>query len=552
MFCDNCGTQIPDDAKVCPNCGRVFETAMQQENTSAMQLVPGTVQGQNGPVQMTSPQPAPAQNMYLTGVPPMEQPGRKQGSGQILLIALLIVAVVALLAVVGLMISKMGSSSGNSGTSYAVSSKHGVLKFGRIVSDLNGNFEELDEGNVYGDYTSDRNMFLYTDSEGTLYYVTRDLKAVKVGKDVSSNAYLCSQDQRYISYQTTDNDLYLYDVKAGKAEKIAKDLDDYGNFSMSPDGKYLAYVDEDEVLYLYDGKESSKIEKNVDYCVAVFDKNRLYYIKGDKLYLHNDKENKKVLSEYGSNMTFDEHGDSFLYNDDDEKVYLYSVRKGESVKLGKGYLYGVATPFGGKSGFRIRGGNYLYAMPLVNFGGKVLMTSDGLSWIKPTQAEAVKICSDYDSAAISQDGKSLLYLKNDKLYYIKHLGDKMEETVLAKSVDTFVANENLSVVYYQDGDEIYFLTPGKDPVMITDDYDYDGMAFNRADDNLYLLLDDELYKAGRKENSLELIEEDVEDFFTGDNYMSFEEGILYYTYDGDYYYKEKGEPVKLFEEDDLY
>ncbi len=530
MFCDNCGTQIPDDAKVCPNCGRVFDSNVQPVNTPAMQPVPGTVQGQNGPVQMTPPQPAPAQNMYLTGVPPMEQPKPKKGSGKILLIVLLIVAIVALLAVVGLMISKMGASSGSAGTSYAISSRHGVLKVGRIVSDLNGNFEELDESNVYGDYTSDRNMFLYTDSERTLYYVTRDLKAVKVGKDVSSNAYLCSQDQRYISYQTTDNDLYLYDVKAGKAEKIAKNLDDYGNFSMSPDGKYLAYVDEDEVLYLYDGKESSKIDKNVDYCVAVFEKNRLYYIKGDKLYLHNDKENKKVLSEYGSNMTFDEHGDSFLYNDDDEKVYLYSVRKGESVKLGKGYLYGVATPF----------------------GGKVLMTSDGLSWIKPTQAEAVKIYSDYDSAAISQDGKSLLYLKNDKLYYIKRLGDKMEETVLAKSVDTFVANENLSVVYYQDGDEIYFLTPGKDPVMITDDYDYDGMTFNRADDNLYLLMDDELYKAGRKENSLELIEEDVEDFFTGDNYMSFEEGILYYTYDGDYYYKEKGEPVKLFEEDDLY
>ena len=27
MFCENCGTQVPNDAKFCPNCGQVFEGA---------------------------------------------------------------------------------------------------------------------------------------------------------------------------------------------------------------------------------------------------------------------------------------------------------------------------------------------------------------------------------------------------------------------------------------------------------------------------------------------------------------------------------------------
>ncbi len=40
MFCGNCGTQIPDGSKFCPNCGKAVEAPVQVQNQAPVQAVP--------------------------------------------------------------------------------------------------------------------------------------------------------------------------------------------------------------------------------------------------------------------------------------------------------------------------------------------------------------------------------------------------------------------------------------------------------------------------------------------------------------------------------
>ncbi len=540
MFCENCGTQVPDDAKFCPNCGQVFEGAA--DTTPAAPVPEVQPQQPQQPV-MQQPQAfVPGQQQPYMSQPMGEKP-KKKAPG-FLIPLLLIIAIVALIAVVAVMLlSSSGSGSAKNGAKlYEVSSKNGVVFIDEAFYDMKGGSEDVDE-RVYGKYSMDASMYVYTDSDDDLYFIKNDLKAEKIGKDVAdADNVLLSTDSNIIAYQDRSSNLYYYNVKNGSSEKVAKDVN-YNEFALAPNGKTLAYVDEDSDLYLYDGKESVKIEKKVDNVIAVFSANRVFFRKSDKLYLYNGKESNKVLSDY-RNASFNADGSQILYNDDSEKVYLYNVRKDESTKIGKGYLYGIYAPEGYSLATKVRAGAYTYAYMVPSFKNQVVGTGTGLYWVNDKQTDMIKIASDNTYYVyISKSGKSMVYLEGNKLYYVPKLGEKMEEKQLAKNVDEVVVSRDLSKIYYANDDEIYFVTTSGKETRITDDYEEEGFAFNNANGTLYVIIDDDLYKAGTKEDSLEKIEKDIE-FVTSGNSPYFY-GVVYGNYDDEYYYLEKGKPTKF-------
>jgi hypothetical protein len=561
MFCENCGTQIPDDAKFCPNCGQVFENGEAAQAPVVPEVPPVPVP----PVvpqpveQSVVQQPVAPEQQFVQPQPGMpgqqfgQQPYMPQFAGEkpkkkapgFLIPLLLILAIVALIAVVAVMLLSKGSGSGTKGAVLArISSTNGVLFADEAFYDLKGGSEDMDDY-IYGRYSMDQSMYLYSDDDNDLYYIKHDLKPEKVAKNVSDvDRVLISVDNNTIVYQDESDNLYTYNVKTKASEKIAKDVRSYGEFSMSPDGKYVAYVNEDDDLYLYNGKESVKADKKVDNVVAVFSANRIYYRKSEKLYLYNGKEGNKVLSDY-SNLCFNRDGSQILYNDNNNKVCIYEVRKDESTKIGKGSVYGVYCPKDYSMSTKVKSNGYTYAYMIDSFKNQIIGTGNGTYWVNNKMTDTVKITSDdVYFMYISNSGKSMLYLDGNKLYYVPKIGEKMEEKLLAKNVDDVAANGDLSVIYYQKDDEIYYITTSGKETLITDDYDDEGFALNNADGALYVIIDDDLYKAGKKEDSLEKIEKDVEFVVGSGGYPNFY-GVVYGTYDDDYYYIEKGKPTKF-------
>ena len=114
---------------------------------------------------------------------------------------------------------------------------------------------------------------VYTTDDGDLMVVgSNGKKPVKLANDSSNDVQYANTTERFILY-TKDDNLYLYDKKKGEdTTKIDKDVESFG---FSDDDKYIYYTNTDDELYTYK-KESKKIDNDVDYVVGTADNNIFY------------------------------------------------------------------------------------------------------------------------------------------------------------------------------------------------------------------------------------------------------------------------------------
>ena len=207
---------------------------------------------------------------------------------------------------------------------------------------------------------------------------------------------------------TTDDKIYTVQEN-GKSTTLA-DADSAG-FLVSQDGKKLYFL-EDEDLYLRDGtKDAEKIASDVVYFSISTDGKTVAYIKdavsnvGD-LYV-------KVIGKDAEKVSGDVH--KHVVVSDNGKYIGYSQTDTSSMWDGDGYVYKVGSD-------------------KVKLGG---------------------VCV----AAVSDNGTALAYDTSDDLYLVNW---EKEKNKVAKSVESVVANQDLSkLVYITDDSDMYYYN-GKD------------------------------------------------------------------------------------------
>ena len=283
-------------------------------------------------------------------------------------------------------------------------------------------------------YTDEKIVYKKDD---TLY--VRSLKAkkddrTKIVSEYSSATY--ELDGKLVIYVDKENNLYSYNVKKDKAEKISKDVEDFACAEDSCAKILYSVVEDDEMdLYIYNGKKSTKILKETAELVDYDLENELFlYVKDDTLYFQKgDKDPYKV----GEDISYAHFlgDDAVYYKNEDKDLYIAKI-SGKKLKTAK------------KLADEVEGS-------IVEMDGKLAFVTDlddnkcGDLYIATT-SKAKKVDGDvYRGVYTNKDGSMIYYLKNydgtsGDFYYTK--GSK------GKKIDTDIH----SVSYIKD-DLIYYL-----------------------------------------------------------------------------------------------
>lgn len=574
MFCNQCGQPIPDDAMFCPGCGAkkeametpaapVAEPAAPVAEAAPVEAAPvqqpvaaQPMQQPVAPVQqpMAAQPVAPMQQPVAGAVPPAAPEKKKEIPFKMLIpvagvFVLLVIVLVAVLALGG----------GSDNDVYAKKElSHMYDPNAFYVFPNTDDVYECEEEyveNVQYNAACDRAIFTAYDDydEMMLYYIDTDLEATLVAEDVNG-AYI-SYTGEYILYlqDVEDNagDLYAYCVKNGDITQIDSDVYPY-NICMSPSGKVVCYVKDYESTYentLYIGgvdKESVEIDDDGCRPLSVTDNGKyVYYVDSDyKLYLYNGKDSEKITSDIDSSCWVNRDATEILYTKDG-KTYYHTVKMDEAVKIAGDELYDIILP-----GEVVVFYNNAEMVGLDTFKGAVLNCYEDIMWLNKKGDEAIKICSSTNLYQLSEDGKSILYVKGGDLYKIKKLSEDMEATVVCDEmyVEDFAASDDLSKIYIASDDELHYVKGENKFEEISNDLteSYYGyfIAYNEAMGKIFFVEDDTLCYAGTKEKSVEEVEEDVNGLYES------RDGILFTIEDEDdysytYYYMDSKEVIEL-------
>ncbi|MGN1148458.1 MAG: zinc-ribbon domain-containing protein [Lachnospiraceae bacterium] len=528
MFCNQCGSPLADDAVFCPKCGA-------KRDIAANPVVNAEVTPAPGPV------PSPA------------EPSAKKKKLLPVILGIAAVVVVALVAVFVFMFG--GSSSGN----YDKYSKDYVAyAYSEYIYNSDGKVYEADSDIYSVAYSADNSVLAYTMQESdytqTLYYMTEDFEPKMVDEEVVS--FKVSYNGAYIAYikdvndAYTSGDLYLYCIKDGKTTHVDSDV--YPNyFCVSPGGKTVAYLKDyesynDNALFIGGiSVENTKVDKDGSTPVAVSDNGKsLYYLTdNDKLYFYNGKESVKISSDVYSDIYFNNALTEVIYTKN-SSTYYYTPKMDDPVKITGSYLYGVAGPDDLIYSYVSSEGCIVGKDTLKN---SVIITDSGLYWFKDAKTDAVRITSSYSDYQISADGKSLLYVNSGDLYKISKLSEKMEAKKLYDDeyVDYFVASADLSKVYIEADDELYYVKNEKKTERITNDMAYGSFVYCEDMDKVFFVEDETLCYAGTTAKSKVTVEEDVDDVYKIMGSVVFE---IYSekNYEYTYYIIVDKKPVELF------
>jgi uncharacterized Zn finger protein (UPF0148 family) len=444
----------------------------------------------------------------------------------------IIAAVVAVLVILVVVVSSTGSSAGlkidKNAVAYAGNS---------YFMDENGNAKEMDD--LSSVYTSmNRSTVLYTDYSGDLYILDDNLKAEKIASDVTT-VYVGREGKYVVYLSNEDNDYYnqvlcIYDVSKNKSREV--DTDVYGDYlTISASGESVAYAknyengDFDTYIAGYAGS-AKKIDSKSRRAVAVSDNGKKAYLLGSgDLYYYNGKESEKVEKDVNS---------SFWTNSDlSELVFTkngstYFCRPGKDPeKIDNSIIYEVIYPDSYGTGIL---GSSTQALGNDTIKGQVVYNSDGkLLWVNKKASDMVKIDSNVYDAKMSSDGSAVVYVSNNKIYKVSKFGESMEPKLLYEDEDIYslAASDDLKKIYgysYED-DTLYYIKSSKKAEKICDDVD--SFAYNSKDGKLYFVTDEELYEAKTSSSSRKKVSVD------GDavSVSAALNGVTVYTRDdGDY------------------
>ncbi len=286
----------------------------------------------------------------------------------------------------------------------------------------------------------------------------------------------------------------------------------------------VVFSDDDGNLYLMGEKAKSKdnaiklaSDSSTSYVRYANTTDRyVLFIKNGDLYLYDAKkkdETTKILSEV-SEFYFTNDDKYIVATDEDKNIYSYNF-KGDKQKLDSDSEI-------------IRISNT-----------QVVYEKDDALYIRSLNAkkdDRQKITDDYitSNIRVSEDGKRVLYLNDDRDLYVYSVSKKDKEKI-ASEVSSYYCNEDCTKLYYVKNDEdhaIYYYDGKKDTKIVSSceslldvDVDSEIVLFSKKDDKTYTIF----MQKGSKEAVK--VEEDLKEA-TG---YIYENGI-YYESDGDFKY----------------
>lgn len=583
MFCDQCGAELPDDSVFCPKCGAKQTPVDSEANNVAGEAAPGAASttsavnaagamntaanaaGTAGNAAGTANNTAgngtcnaPANMINVSnGAPAAEPPKKKKGFPfvPVILIGILLVAVIVVVAIF------LPKGKTKDGIEF---SEKSLMYNGYSFFTTDG--KELEVNNVDSlAYNYDNSVVAYLTTDDTLYVIDSELTPVEIENDVlnmevsysgSSIAYTVGDD-----YAATT--LYVYNVKKDNSVKIDTNVYAY-NYLVSPNGKQVAYLKDyegnsDNTLYVAAvGKDGKKVDKDGCIPLAIGDNGKSFFYTDNsdssnvKLYWYNGKDAEKISRDVSGSYYFNNSVSEILFTKSGN-TYFYRIGMDEPSKVASDALSGVWN-----YEFETTAQDYTFgnqsSAALVNRSKLtewVFATDSDICYLNKDGKDSAKLC-DADGISkitVAQNGKSLIYLKDGKLYKITKFGADREETELYEGdvyINGYVASKDLSDIYVvSDEAELYYCKSKKKLVKISNDFaDKNDMAYNEAAKTIFYIEDGNLYSSGKNGKKKELVAESVTDV------VNYANGILYrVTEDGanSYYYVKKGEPAKILE-----
>ncbi len=306
--------------------------------------------------------------------------------------------------------------------------------------------------------------------DGTLYYVdTKEMTVVK--EDVEG--FILAATGKGALYIDVDGAIWLYNCKNEKAEKIVEDAEVEAAV-IAPDGASAAYAtveenddgEQETEAFLYLKGESSSIGKNImpvamsnsgKYVYALNNENELYVVP-------NGKEKEKLATDLSSGyIILNADHTQIGFATQDERIYI-SDKGGEKVKLLNSRSCSPVAP-------RNMAVFYSYntiTYDIKTFGGNVVSMSDAVYYVD-NKFETEKISNIDGSVMITDDGKTVVYQKNQDLY--RAAVSKPEDAVkLADDIVSFnMTSDGKRVYYINEDEELWCKSGNSDAVKIADD-----------------------------------------------------------------------------------
>lgn len=533
MFCNQCGKEIPDGTVFCPNCGA------KQESMEAV------------PVQAQPIEPMP-------GAAPSVPEQKKKANPVKIIIP---VAAVALVLVVVLALLLFGGKKSSDVMEYAENALY-YIDGPDYFFNLEGETEEVDD--VYTYYTSGNGaVTAYISDDGELFYIDEKFKTISIADEVYK-VYMSLTGENF-AYVINDNDdyndttLYIYNVKSNKSTKIDTGVY-YSNICVSPSGKAVSYLKNydgytDNTLYLcVSGKDPQKVDKDGCYPVAVSDngKNFFYANTDDKLYYFNGKDSEKIETNVDDTFFVNSTVSEILF-DKNGKTFYYTPKMKEPLKVASDSIDFWVAPGSSSDSAPVSYTGWGTVIGKESLKDMVFYADGYLYWLDKKGSEAIKIVSSsyLEAYQLSENGNQLLYLRNGELYKVSKFNEDMVSDTLydEEYLDYFVASKDLSKIYFvTEDDELYYYKSAKKTEKISNDfeYDYSNLAYCEALGRVCYIEDDDLYTATTTAKSKELVQEDVYGMYAvldGIEYAMYDEDDYTYTV----YFLKKKEPILLYE-----
>lgn len=124
--------------------------------------------------------------------------------------------------------------------------------------------------------------------------------------------YVVNKEATLVIYQTSDMNLYQYDIKEDDSEKIANNV---RTFRVSDNGKKIFYINTEGSLYLQvDDKDREKIDREVRALMFVTeDFDTIYYRKEDSIYKKvKNKDEEKIVSDVSGVIEIYDSGELYF------------------------------------------------------------------------------------------------------------------------------------------------------------------------------------------------------------------------------------------------
>ena len=504
IICPNCGTQLADGTRFCSKCGsRLPEAAAPQmpaePQVSAEPIIRKAAKEKNAAPKLKL-------NPKLIAI----------AAAAIALIVLLIIFIPKIFAGGG------GSSGGVK--DYVVArfdgEKYtGFSKSGKVVT------QNIEDNIDDADISNDGKLFAFSTTAGELW--TFDGSSFKkIAEDVKE--FEMAPFGGGIAYVDNDDALFLYN---GKAKKVQDEITDYS--CISPDGKAVAFTvegDESTKAYLYDGKVQ-ELGKDI-YPVALSDGGKYVYLRretsnGTGYYVQKgtNSDSRQKLGDSLKNAVYNTSGTQIVYNDGNKTYFCENGGERQSISSNSLKLLLPGSAYMSNSYAVSNLKNQFYT-----FSGD---SGTNVSFLTG-KLELESRMKNVSRASLQSDGKTLIYSKNDNVYTANISKESPEGTKLIDSPKSYTVSYDGKTILYLDEDRVTYTmkTSGGKATKVSEDAYSDATACGSG--FLYIMDDELFFTTGGKGSKVSGLSDDVDDIAGTPLYALIycEDGTIFLTTNG--------------------